>query len=657
MRSLSCFMVVGLMGIAHQSAWAQATSTVSEADFLSDMPIVLSVSRLPQRLDETPGAVTILDRRTIRMTGARDVADLLRLVPGFQVSNSFEGNAPQGSYHGNWGDFANHVQVMVDGRSVYSPYLQGSTGSGLQAVAIEDIERIEVLRGSNSAAYGARAFLGTINIITRDTLDTLGVQAQAASGSNGIQDALVRLGWGDDTARYRLGVDRRADNGLIGASGPNQVSRVNFRSDLRLGAADQIEFRAGQSVIESGIGFAAQEGNLPRNRVMDTTFLQLDWRHNLGLDQDLAFQLSHTSEQGIDRFIHGTPLVSGLLVDFSGRASNDNLSLQHTFRAGPDLRVVWGGELRREGIVSRPVFNTDSEFVTDFSRIFGNAEWRLHRDWVLNAGGMLEQSSLSGDHFSPRLTLNWHFAEGHTLRYGESQAYRPPSTFEKFSNVRYYNPSANGFGPAGTLLDSTSVARGNVRAEGIVAKEIGYLGDFPELSLNLDMRIFQEEIRDFIRTTNYPLPGSGLVDQDAVDFINGENFSIRGVEYQLKWQPWKEGHLIFNQSYVDSSWTDNGTFKAKPFSSMGLMFMQSLPGSLDFSVMHTQSDSTNLAGTSNLMAPAMSRTDLRLAKQLRLGSKRGEVSFVVQNLGPSYPDFLANTYFRQQAFVMLKLEN
>ena len=641
-----CWVALGLWP---GFALAQEPKSVSEKDFLGDMPIVLSVSRLPQRLDETPGAVTILDRRTIRMSGARDVADLLRLVPGFRVSNSFEGNAPQGSYHGNWGDFANHVQVMVDGRSVYSLNLQGSTGPGLQTVAIEDIERIEVLRGSNSAAYGARAFLGTINIITRDTLDTQGVQAQAASGSNGIQDALVRLGWGDDTARYRLGVDRRADNGLSGASGPNQVSRVNFRSDLRLGASDQVELRAGQSVMESGVGFADQEGNLPRTRSLETTFLQLDWRRNLGPDQDLALQLSHTSERGTDKFIYRIPPASGLLIDVGARASNDNLSLQHTFRTGPDVRVVWGGELRREGTVSRPVFNTDSEFVTDFSRLFGNAEWRLHRDWVLNAGGMLEQSSLSGDHFSPRLMLNWHFAEGQTLRYGESQAYRPPSQFEKFANVRY--------SLGGILLDSTTVARGNVRAEGIVAKEIGYLGDFPEIGLNLDVRVFQEEIRDFIRTTNYPLPGSGLFDQNAVDFINSENFSIRGVEYQLKWQPWQGGNLIFNQSYVHSGWTDNGNFKSQPFSSFGLMFMQKFPGGVDFSVMHSQSEGTNFAGTASPLAPAMSRTDLRLAKQLRWGSKRGEVSFVVQNLGPSYPDFLANTYFRQQAFVMLKLEN
>ncbi len=76
-------------------AQSQEGAAVSEQDFLSDMPVVLSVSRLPQPLDETPGAVTILDRDTIRRSGARDVADLMRLVPGFQVSNAFDSVAPQ----------------------------------------------------------------------------------------------------------------------------------------------------------------------------------------------------------------------------------------------------------------------------------------------------------------------------------------------------------------------------------------------------------------------------------------------------------------------------------------------------------------------------------------------------------------------------------
>lgn len=640
------------IGMALACAWSltgaigQTRLAVSEKDFLADMPVVLSVSRLPQRLDETPGAVTILDRNTIRLSGARDVADLLRLVPGFRISNSFESNAPQGSYHISLGTFSNHIQVLVDGRSVYSPYLQGSTGPGLQTVALEDIERIEVLRGSNSAAYGARAFLGVVNIVTLDPLETLGVQAQVSSGENGIQDALVRLGLGDERASFRVGVDRRTDWGLVGASGPNRVTRFNTRADLHPTASDQIELRAGQTVLESGVGYSTLPGDDVRVRRAETSFFQLDWYRNLGLDSDLALKLSRTQELSRDNFPY-LP-IPGVVVDYGGRATSDNLSLQHTFRQGPDLRMVWGGELRREAVSSRPIYNTDAEFVNDFARLFGNAEWRLNRNWLLNAGGMLEHSNIDGHSFSPRLMLNWHFAEGQTLRYGVSQAFRPPSAFEKFSNVRYYLGDV--------LLDSTKVARGGVKPEKILAREIGYLGYFPELRLNLDVRIFDEEVRGFINKINYNLPGSGVLDSNAIDYVNSENFNIRGIEYQLKWQPWRGGQLVLGQSFSSSDQFISGNYPKLPFASTSLMVTQKLPGGMDLSVMYQQVDPTHFAGV-DLPAPAMSRTDLRLAMPLRLGAKRGEVSLVVQNLGPSYQDYLPETYFRRQAFLTLKLEN
>jgi iron complex outermembrane recepter protein len=190
---------------------AQPQVATSEQDFLSEMPVVLSVSRLPQRLDETPGAVTVLDRTMIRLSGARDVADLLLLVPGFQTSTAFESDAPQASYHGGFTNYSGRIQVLVDGRSAYSPYLFGSVAPGLQSVAIADIERIEVLRGSNSASYGARAFLGVINIVTRDPVDTLGVRVNVANGENGVRDVQASVGWAMEAGHFRLGVDKRGD--------------------------------------------------------------------------------------------------------------------------------------------------------------------------------------------------------------------------------------------------------------------------------------------------------------------------------------------------------------------------------------------------------------------------------------------------------------
>jgi iron complex outermembrane receptor protein len=630
----------GLGGVAA----AQPSDTVSEKDYLEDIPVVLSVSRLPQRLDETPGAVTIIDRQIIRMSGARDVADLLRLVPGFRASNSFESNTPQGSYHTSLGDYSNHVQVMVDGRSVYSVYMQGSTGPGLQAVALEDIERIEVHRGSNSAAYGARAFLGTINIVTRDPVDTQGVHVQAASGQNGIQDALVRVGWGDDHARFRLSADTRADDGLQGAGGAARVQRANLRADVRASSRDMVELRAGQSVVEAGVGFVNQDGNALRTRRFDTSFVQVDWKRSLGVDEDLSFQASHTVESIRDQFPYAP--VAGLTIDFGGRASSDNLSLQHTLRANRTLRLVWGGELRRETIVSRPLYDTDSAFVTDFTRVFGNAEWRLHPDLLLNAGALFERSGIGGEHLSPRLMLNWHLIEGHTLRYGLTQSFRPPSTFEKYANVRYYL--------GGVLADSTDVARGNVSAEKVQTRELGYLAEWPGKVLSLDLRVFEERVFDFVKRPTYSLPGSGGNNQ-AFDYVNGEDFDIHGYEYQLKWKPRQESQVVYSQSWVDST-QSVGSGRVGLYGSQSLMLMQHLPAGFDFSLMYFQADASHFPGTDQA-APSISRTDVRLARTMRLGGRRAEVSLVVQNLGYPYQDFLPAFTFRQQAYVMLRLEN
>ncbi len=632
-----------LLGMAG-GAVAQTSDGISEKDYLAEVPVVLSVSRLPQRLDETPGSVTIIDRQMIRMSGARDVADLLRFVPGFRVSSSFESNTPQGSYHTSLSDYSNHMQVMVDGRSVYSAYMQGSTGPGLQTVALEDIERIEVHRGSNSAAYGARAFLGTINIVTRDPVDTQGGHVQLAGGDNGIQDGLVRLGWGNDDMRLRLTADGRSDNNLRGASGPARVQRVNLRADVRASSRDVVELRTGQSVIDAGVGFAGDDGNNVRTRQIDTAFVQLDWRRSLGVDQDLAVQLSRTEEAIQDHFTY-VPAPS-LIIDFGGRASNDNLSLQHTLRASRTVRLVWGGELRRETIVSRPVYDTPNAFVTDFSRVFGNVEWRLHPDVLLNTGALFERSSIAGEHTAPRAMLNWHLAEGHSLRYGLTEAFRPPSNYEKFANVRYYL--------SGTLADSTDVARGNVASEKVQTREVGYLAELPARGLSLDLRVFEERVRGLIKKPTYDLPGSGG-DNKAYDYVNDEDFNIHGYEYQLKVKPWDDGQLVYSQSAVDST-QSVGSGIVGAYRSQSAMFMQRLPAAVEFSLMYSEADATHFPGLDQA-APAVSRTDIRLARSMRLAGHRAELSLVVQNLGSSYQDFLPKFRFHQQAYVMLRLEN
>lgn len=627
------------------AALAQQVAPLSEKDYLEDVPVVLSVSRLPQRLDEIPGAVTIIDRQMIRMSGARDVADLLRLVPGFRVSNSFESNTPQGSYHTSLSDYSNHIQVMVDGRSVYSTYLRGSTGPGLQTVALEDIERIEVYRGSNSAAYGARAFLGSINIVTRDLVDTQGTLVQLVRGSKGTEDQMVRLGWGEDQARFRLSADGRNDDGLAGASGSSRVQRVNLRADLRPGTHDVLELRTGQSLIDAGVGFAGNNGNNTRTRRIETAYVQLDWRRNLDVDQDLLVQGSHTNERIRDDFVYAP--APSLIIDFGGRASNSNLLAQHTVRMDAALRLVWGGELRREVIESRPLYNTAAALVTDFARVFANAEWRLHPDWLLNAGALFEHSSIAGEHLSPRVMLNWQAAQGHTLRAGVSRAFRPPSTYEKYANVRYY--------VGGTLADSTYVARGTANAEKVEARELGYLAELAGPALTLDLRVFDERVRDFLRELDYSLPGSGN-DNMAKDFVNGENFRIRGYETQLRWKPWSGAQLVYAGSRLSSNQSYGGARLVGRYGTQGLMFMQKLAASWDLGLSYYEADAGQFPGQ-NTAAPAYNRTDLRLAKALRLAGRRAEIAVVGQNIGATYQDFMPALRVETRTYVQLKVEH
>lgn len=644
-------LLLGLMwaGACLGQTTESGVSSVSEKDFLGDMPVVLSVSRLPQRLDDTPGAVTVLDRHMIRLSGARDVADLMRLVPGFQTSMSYQAAGPQASYHGGFGSYSNRLQVLVDGRSVYSPYSVGSVEWGLQSVAMEDIERIEVLRGSNSAAYGARAFLGVINIVTRDSADTQGVQLSVTRGDTGIHDVRASLGWGSGNASYRLGADRRSDDGLLGTNGHNTTDRLNFRGDFRLPGGDEFQLRAGGMTIDAGKGRSSMVGDPLRDTRLLSSHLQLDWRRSLALDQDMALSFVHMQESYHDAFPYSLiPLGinDSISVDASGAGHSDTLTLQHTWRSGLSMRLVSGFELRRERVASRPAFNTDESLTTDFSRLFANLEWRPASDWVLNAGAMAEYTSASGSHLAPRLMLNWHFAQDQTLRVGSSRAFRPPSTFEQFADVRHiWN---------GHLLEVTILASGKVRPESVLAHELGYMGNFPALGLNLDVRAFREQVSDFIRQLNATKPR---------DYANTEAFSIQGLEYQLKWQPWQSAQVLFNQAYIRNSLpdmgptTDSGRTLAAPRLASTLSYFQKMPGGWNVSLMHQDSSTVTLQGSGRDDQTAMTRTDVRVATPIRLAGTPGELALTVQNLGAPYADFEPAFKFQRRAFVTLRIGN
>lgn len=657
---------------------------LSERDYLEpQVPVVLTVSRLPQRLEEVPGAVTVIDRETLRASGARDVADLLRLVPGFSVSNSFEEGASAGSYHGLRSTFPNQMQLLVDGRSVYSLHLGGSVGPGLQTVALDDIERIEIFRGPNSATYGARAFKGSINIITRDLVDTQGVMARLTRGLGddgaGINDWGVRFGGvadsdpasivGDQVSGlgftgWRLSADRRLDDGLQGAGGPVEVRRVNARADAYVSQQDQLSFRAGQSWIESWIGAHYDFPGL-HTRGMTTSYAQVDWNRNMDVNADLWIQFSHTDEQVIERERGTMPYPpqgldgQGVPYDRSGRTSSTNLLAQQTRRLSPALRGVWGAELRRETSDSYALYATHQPYVEDFARLFGNVEWHFADDWLLNAGALIEHSSLVEENeFAPRLMLNWNVGKTgsatHTLRAGVSRAFRPASMFEREADVRYHDPRTEqevGYEYDAALGDPS-------RPERVDSVELGWLAD-AGTAFSFDLRVFQERVHGVIVDRRASKVGGQLARRGRVfTYVNGEDFDLQGAEAQLIWQPWRGAQLRYAHAQFTSDQVVSRS-EQPVYRSHSLLFTQRLSRGWSLSLWDYYMDE-RIYPNNIEVAPSHSRVDMRVARTFNAGSGMGmgrqaEVALTLQNIDGADADDVPEIRYQRRVFLTLEL--
>ncbi|PTQ90823.1 TonB-dependent receptor plug domain-containing protein [Agitococcus lubricus] len=191
-----------------------AFDSASAEDLLfadQDMPVVLSATRLKQALADAPASVTIIDRQMIQQTGVRELPELLRLVPGMVVGYE-KGWEAFVSYHGTSADMARRMQVLIDGRSVFQPSLAFVDWIGLP-LELEDIDRIEVVRGPNAAAYGANSFLAVVNIITRAPADLPTVRAYTRQGSGGINDNFVSYAGVNNQFSWQLSANQRNDNG------------------------------------------------------------------------------------------------------------------------------------------------------------------------------------------------------------------------------------------------------------------------------------------------------------------------------------------------------------------------------------------------------------------------------------------------------------
>lgn len=639
--------------LAASPALHAAETGLSEVEFLGEVPMVLSVSRLSQPVQDAPSAVTVIDRDTIIASGFREIADVLRLVPGFYVGY-VSGNDVVVA-HGITNPYFGRLQVLVDGRSVYTP-AWGQVRWSMLPVTLEDVDRIEVTRGPNSASYGANAFTGIINIITRHPAQDKGTLVSVTSGDPDVRDGFVRHAGALGGWQFRVSAGHREDTGFATRNDSQDTDFVLLRGERVLDPTDSLQLQAGYRGGRLGVGWFGDTLNLPRDRHAANGFAQIRWQRNRAPDDELAVQFYYSFDQNREQFVTwdtGVPTTLGLTED----AQRYDIEVQRTQAWGTDWRIVWGGGLRHDRIHAPAYLGTDDTRLVRLQRVFGHVEWRPVSSWTLNGGVMVEHNDLTGTDAAPRVSATWHFLPRHSLRVGLSQAQRTPTLLEYAADYKIIlNLRGGGVLPFQWYLTTQPPA-----AERITTREMAYLGAWPGIGLNLDVRLYEDRIRDII------LPNA--LGGGSWSFLGGNWLTRRGVETQLNW------HVGDTRLTVAHSFTQTRSMggpardaerdlkRADPRHTFGGLLAHRFPHGIEASLGYYYYDDMTPFGNTGDFIRAYSRRDIRLAKRFRLGTGFAELALVTQNVGEPYREFfwdpnkpLQRNEFVRRTLVTLKAE-
>ncbi len=682
-----------LLCLISQADYAAGYST--ENDYYQEFPVVLSASRLSQPLSDAPNAMTVIDRQMIVDSGFRTIPDLFKLVPGMYVSY-YKGSQAFVSYHGSTDQYARRMQVMIDGRSVYLPPASTVDWANLP-ITVEDIERIEVIRGPAAASHGANSTQGVISITTRDPGAMDGKQLSITRGAKGVNDVSTRFGKRGKTFDYRMTVAYTADNGYDNITGAkfaellnnsydsNQARMVNFRADYHPAGVDRYDIQFGFNHDVMGAGwndktpYPANPFSLLTNSTNTNTlhplfsnasFVQLGWLRQLNDRDELSLRYYHVRQEQHEAFpIYYKGLFLSDPVVQSSKIDRDELELQHTLSLSDTNRLVYGAAWRRDQLAANgyasalallgqsPAYAASIQ--TDEYRLFAHNEWRILPSLVFNAGAMLEKNGLGQTNSSPRAALNYHLTPQQTLRMGVSVAYRTPATSE--SRFRAIN--------LGTLfVPNATVTSPALLPERMLSREIGYLGEFREWDTSLDLRLFSDQLDNGIYYDKVT----------SLSFVNGLNAHYQGVEATLKHNFTENSHLTVNFAHelassngpvlaaagqsglVSRNPLNNDILSAStPRNSASLQYAQQLRHGYSVSGAYYFTDAMQPFDRGPLdYQPIQRRFDLRLARAFNAAQGlKGNVALVVQNLfNQRYTEYVAQNVFNQRGHVTLTLD-
>jgi len=497
-------LLLALTAITSVSSAQQVPSDLTRTSLEELMNIeVTSVSKREEKLFQTAAAVYVITQEEIRRSGLTSIPELLRLAPGLEVAR-IDGTKWAISARGFNGRMANKLLVLIDGRSVYSPETSGVYWE-VQDLLLEDIERIEVIRGPGGTLWGANAVNGVINIITKRTRETRGGVVTAIVGSEERGFGSVRYGANlGDNASYRVYGKFFNRSELVDASGRGANDAQQFergggrvewqptdRDDLTLeGDVYRSNLHENPTAVSPANPFSPfvnRSGEFSGGHLMGR------WARASSKKSDMALQVYY------DRF-------SRKLFGLATHIDTFDLDFQHHAAFGRRQEIVWGLGYRlvsqhSESNSSSPIqFNPQAKTMQLFSG-FAQDEIVLVKERLrLILGVKLENNYLSGFEAQPSVRLSWTPSRRQTVWAAVSRAVRTPALSQQDVRLNFQALP----GPRGIPTIVAAFGVPNPDSEVLHAYELGYRAQ-PHRKFSLDVATFYN-VYDRLRSFEPGLP-------------------------------------------------------------------------------------------------------------------------------------------------------
>jgi iron complex outermembrane receptor protein len=512
---------------------------------------ITSVSKREELLFDAAAAVYVISAEDIRRSGLRSLPELMRMVPGMQVAQ-VDANKWAITARGFADRFANKLLVLIDGRSVYTRLFSGVYWEA-QDLLIEDIERIEVIRGPGATLWGANAVNGVINIITRSSARTQGLFLQAGAGleERGFTDLRYGGTLGKDLS-YRVYAkyfnrDSYSDPSAQRVEDDWSALRGGFRAEWSASDTDSVTVQGDLYDGQASQTLAVPILTPPYSRLLDGGFdfsggnLLARWRHRFSEASEVTVQAYYDRLQRRDE-----PLDQ--------RIEALDVELQHSWVLSRRHQLVWGLGYRRTSdeleSFSRVYFEPDHR-ADDLLNAFFQDQIALVEDRLfLTVGSKFEHNDYSGFEVQPGLRLHWKAGEQQTFWAAAARAVRTPQRTESDARV-----DVQAFPMEGGPL-SMIVFQGNhgVQAEELLAWELGWRVQASD-ELSLDAAAFYN---DYDRLASREL-GQPYFEPDPTtphvvvpilvgNTLNAESY---GLELALSWNPIDRWRLRASYSFLE----------------------------------------------------------------------------------------------------------